>query len=164
MLRAKFRFTETNAYSGNNGRAAILNNTDSANFFYTAGNAGNGGNPQPDGVIIGAGAQILTPETKAEIAQRPGLPTPVASFNITQLGDSVDKIGKDTNFRGLTIFNNVLYYTKGSGGNGVNTVYFVDPTLTICNDANGIGLPPANPILPTTPLAYDPTLRANDGS
>jgi hypothetical protein len=118
----KFHFTETNAYSGNNGRAAIMNSGRRASFFYTAGNAGNGGNPQPDGVIIGAGAQILNPETKAEIAQRPGLPTPVASFNITQLGDTQDKIGKDTNFRGLTIFNNVLYYTKGSGSNGVNTV------------------------------------------
>src|SRR3984885_15276015 len=30
----KFTFTETNAYSGNNGRAAILNNTNGANFFY----------------------------------------------------------------------------------------------------------------------------------
>lgn len=159
----KFHFTETNAYSGNNGRAAIWNNTGDANFFYTAGNAGNGGNPQPDGVIIGAGAQILTPEIKAEIAQRPGLPTPVASFNITQLGDTADKIGKDTNFRGLTIFNNVLYYTKGSGGNGVNTVYFVDPTLTVCNDSNGVGLPPANPTLPTAPMVYDPTLLQTKG-
>ncbi len=159
----KFHFTETNAYSGNNGRAAIWNNTGSTNFFYTAGNAGNGGNPQPDGIIIGAGAQILTPEIKAEIAQRPGAPTPVASFNISQLGDTQDKIGKDTNFRGLTIFNNVLYYTKGSGGNGVNTVYFVDPTLTVCNDSNGVGLPPANPTLPTSPLAYDPTLLQTKG-
>jgi hypothetical protein len=159
----KFHFTETNAYSGNNGRAAILNNSNGANWLYTAGNAGNGGNPQPDGIIIGAGAQILTPEIKAEIAQRPGLPTPVASFNITQLGDPEDKIGKDTNFRGLTIFNNVLYYTKGSGGNGVNTVYFVDPTLTICNDSNGTGLPPADATLPTSPLAYDPTLLQTKG-
>src|SRR6202035_116869 len=38
----KFRFTNTNAYSGNNGRAAILNNTFGANLFYTSGNAGNG--------------------------------------------------------------------------------------------------------------------------
>lgn len=159
----KFHFTETNAYSGNNGRAAVLNNTGGANFFYTAGNAGNGGNPQPDGIIIGAGAQILTPEIRAEIAQRPGLPTPVASFNITQLGDPADKIGKDTNFRGLTIFNNVLYYTKGSGGNGVNTVYFVDPTLTVCNDSNGVSLPPANATLPTAPMAYDPTLLQTKG-
>jgi len=154
----KFHFTLTNAYSGNNGRAAIWNNSDGANFFYTAGNAGNGGNPQPGGVIIGAGTQILNPEIKAEIAQRPGMPTPVGSFNITQLRDKPDKIGKDTNFRGLTIFNNVLYLSKGSGGNGVNTVYWVDPTLTVCNNSNGVGLPSPNTTLPTAPLAYDPSV------
>jgi hypothetical protein len=159
----KFHFTETNAYSGNNGRAAIMNNSNGANVLYTGGNAGNGGNPQPDGIIIGAGAQIMDPQTRAEIAQRPSLPTPVASFNITQIGQPQDKIGKDTNFRGLTIFNNVLYYTKGSGSNGVNTVYFVDPTLTACNDNNGIGLPTAGASLPTAPLAYDPTLLQTKG-
>ncbi|MGA7178751.1 MAG: hypothetical protein WBX11_04075 [Thiobacillaceae bacterium] len=157
----KFHFTKTNAYSGNNGRAAILNNTSPANVLYTAGNAGNGGNPQPDGIIIGAGAQILTPEVKALVAQEPDVPTPVGSFNITQLGDAADKIGKDTNFRGLTIFDNVLYYTKGSGGNGVNTVYFVD---TSGFDAygnpfacpNGTGLPSSSASLPTSPLPYNP--------
>ena len=41
-------FTETNAYSGNNGRAAILDNTGGANVIYTAGNAGNGGQPAAD--------------------------------------------------------------------------------------------------------------------
>src|ERR1700719_4047857 len=53
--KGKFKFTETNAYSGNNGRAAILNNSAGANAIYTSGNAGNGINPQPDGIIIGAG-------------------------------------------------------------------------------------------------------------
>ena len=43
-----FHFTETNAYSGNNGRAAILNDSNGSNFIYTAGNAGNGANPQPN--------------------------------------------------------------------------------------------------------------------
>jgi len=161
--RGEFKFTDTNAYSGNNGRAAILNNADDGNFFYTGGNAGNGGTPQPNGVIIAAGSQILNLETKAERAQRPRLPTPLASFNITQLGDSSDKIGKDDNFRGLTIFNNVLYYTKGSGGNGVNTVYFVDPTFTVCNDSNGIGLPPANAMLPDHRLHYDPKVLQTKG-
>ena len=159
----KFHFTETNAYSGNNGRAAIWNNSGSNNFLYTAGNAGNGGNPQPDGIILGAGSQIMTAQTKALVAQRPGQPTPLASFNITQLGHQQDKIGKDDNFRGLTIFNNVVYYTKGSGSNGINTVYWVDPTLQICNDNNGIGIPPTNATLPTAPLAYDPTLLQSKG-
>ena len=157
----KFRFTLTNAYSGNNGRAAVLNDDRDANVIYTAGNAGNGGNPQPDGVIVGAGAQILTPARKPEVAQSPGAPTPVASFNITQLGDSADKIGKDTNFRGMTVFDNVLYYTKGSGGNGVNTVYFVDTTGHAC--PNGVGLPDPNAALPTSPLAYDPSLLQTQG-
>ncbi len=148
-----FRFTETNAYSGNNGRAAILNDSNGADLFYTAGNAGNGANPQPNGVILGAGAQLVVPQTTSEEAQTPGLPTPVASFSIAELGQKADKIGKDDNFRGLTIFNNVLYYTKGSGGNGVNTVYFVDTTGTAC--PNGVGLPVAGAKLPTKPLTYD---------
>jgi hypothetical protein len=78
--KGKVRFTETNAYSGNNGRAAILNAVDGV--LYAAGNAGNGSNPQPDGVILGAGAQFLIPQVKALVAQNPGLPTPVGSFNI----------------------------------------------------------------------------------
>src|SRR3984957_4223672 len=80
----KFHFTLTNAYSGNNGRAAILN--DAANVIYTSGNAGNGSNPQPNGIIIGAGAQIVNPEFEPEVAQSPGPPTPVGSFNVTELG------------------------------------------------------------------------------
>lgn len=156
-------FTETNAYSGNNGRAAILNNSNGADFFYTAGNAGNGGNPQPDGIIIGAGTQIINPLSQPEVSQRPAQPTPLASFNVTQIGQPQDKIGKDDNFRGLTIFNNVLFLTKGSGSNGVNTVYFVDPTLTVCNDNNGVGLPPASASLPTAPLAYDPSVLQTKG-
>jgi hypothetical protein len=158
----RFHFTKTNAYSGNNGRAAILNDKNGANLLYTAGNAGNGGNPQPNGIIIGAGAQILNDERALLAAQNPGLPTPVGSFNITQLGLKADKIGKDTNFRGLTVFNNVIYLTKGSGGNGINTVYFIDTTGFDANGKplacpNGIGLPGANAALPTTPIFYDAT-------
>ncbi len=105
----RFHFTETNAYSGNNGRAAILNNRHGASVFYLAGNAGNGGNPQPDGVIIGAGAQFVIPSREEEAEQTPSaLPTPLACFNITQVDLPHDKIGKDTNFRGLTVFHNVV--------------------------------------------------------
>jgi hypothetical protein len=161
--QGQFRFTETNAYSGNNGRAAILSEEHGAHAIYMAGNAGNGANPQPDGIIAGAGAQILKPSFAAEpeILQDPGFPTPVGSFNVTQLGDKADKIGKDTNFRGLTIYNNVLYYTKGSGGNGVNTVYFLDTTGKAC--PGGVGLPAANAKLPSWPLAYNPELIQSEG-
>jgi hypothetical protein len=146
----KFTFTETNAYSGNNGRAAVLNNTNGANFFYTAGNAGNGANPQPNGVILGAGAQFIDPSTAPESLQTPAAPTPLGSFSVTLLGNKADKVGKDDNFRGLTIFNNVVYFTKGSGSNGVNTVYFVDTTGTAC--PKGVGIPGTGATLPIAPL------------
>jgi hypothetical protein len=158
----RFHFTKTNAYSGNNGRAAVLNDKNGANVVYTAGNAGNGANPQPNGIVIGAGLQILTPERTPLAEQNPGLPTPVGSFNITQLGSKADKIGKDTNFRGLTVSNNVVYTTKGSGGNGINTVYFIDTTGFDANGKplacpSGVGLPGASASLPTTPIFYDAT-------
>jgi hypothetical protein len=145
-----FTFTETNAYSGNNGRSAILNNSNGANFFYTAGNAGNGNNPQPNGVILGAGTQFIDPSTAPESFQTPTTPTPLGSFSVTLLGDKADKVGKDDNFRGMTIFNNVVYFTKGSGSNGVNTVYFVDTTGTAC--PKGVGIPAAGATLPIAPL------------
>jgi hypothetical protein len=148
-----FHFTETNAYSGNNGRSAILNDLDGNDIFYTAGNAGNGSNPQPDGVILGAGAQLIDELKAPEDSQDPGLPTPVASFNVAELGDKADKIGKDDNFRGMTVFHNVVYYTKGSGSNGVNSVYFVDTTGTAC--PKGTGLPSSSAKLPTSELMYN---------
>jgi hypothetical protein len=156
-----FQFTETNAYSGDNGRGAILNNLNGANVFYTAGNAGNGSNPQPAGVVLGAGAQLITPSWLPEALQNPAGPTPLGSFSVTVLGDKADKIGKDDNFRGIAVFNNVVYYTKGSGSNGVNTVYFVDTTGTAC--PNGVGVPAAGATLPTTALSYDASTLSKDG-
>ena len=150
-------YTETNAYSGNNGRAAVLNSADGV--YYTAGNAGNGGSPEPAGVIAGAGAQIVSQVRSPQRAQLPGQPSPVGAFSVTQLGDKADKIGKDTNFRGLTVHDNVVYLSKGSGGNGVNTVYFIDTTGRAC--PSGVGLPVPGAPLPTTPISYDPaTLQA----
>jgi hypothetical protein len=147
----KWTFTETNAYSGNNGRAAVMAKVGGHYYEYTAGNAGNGANPQPTGVVLGAGTQIITPSSLPESAQNPGSPTPVGSFSVTELGDKADKVGKDDNFRGLTLYNNVLYYTKGSGSNGVNTVYFLDTTGTAC--PNGVGVPAANAPLLTSDIA-----------
>ena len=152
----RFQFTATNAYSGDNGRAAALN--DDADVIYTAGNAGNGSNPQPPGIVLGAGAQLVFPEDLPLAAQVPGIPTPLGSFDVTLLGDKQDKIGKDDNFRGMTVFNNVVYYTKGSGSNGVNTVYFVDTTGSAC--PKGVGLPSPSATLPTTPLAYTSPLAS----
>ena len=78
-------------------------------------------------MIVGAGAQIITPSSpRCPSSPEPGPPTPVGSFNVTELGDKADKVGKDNNFRGLAVYNNVDLLHQGSGGNGVNTVYFVD--------------------------------------
>ncbi len=161
-----FSFTETNAYSGNNGRSALLNNgKDNGKgngFYYMVGNAGNGANPQPVDVILGAGAQFIEATKQQEAQQTPGTPTPLASFSVTQLGAKADKVGKDDNFRGLTVFNNVVYFTKGSGGNGVNTVYFVDTTGKAC-PSGGVGVPVAGAKLPANPLAYDASTVAANG-
>ena len=153
----KFTFTETNAYSGNNGRAAIYN--DDVDAFYTAGNAGNGSNPQPSGVVLGAGTQWIPYAGAPEADQNAGLPTPLGNFSVTQLGDTADKVGKDDNFRGLTLSDNVVYFTKGSGGNGVNTVYFIDTTGKAC--PNGVGLPMNGAPLPSGPVGYSVPLPTN---
>ena len=157
----RFSFTETNAYSGNNGRAAILIDRGGKRFFFTTGNAGNGSNPQPAGVVLGAGSQFIAEATQPEAQQAPGTPSPLASFSVTQLGAPADKIGKDDNFRGMTVFNDVVYMTKGSGSNGVNTVYFVDTTGTAC--PNGTGVPSPKAVLPSAPLTYAASTLATTG-
>jgi uncharacterized protein (TIGR03437 family) len=60
-----------------------------------------------------------------------------------------DKLGKDNNFRGLTIFNNTLYVTKGSGSNGINTVYRVGDKGSLPTLANAASA--AITILPGLP-------------
>jgi hypothetical protein len=151
----KFWFTETNAYSGDNGRAAILN--EGTGLYYTAGNSNNGVGTDTPGVIFGTGAQLVTPAYETEQDQLPGDPTPVGGFGVTQLPaiTKADKLGKDTNFSAVTIHDNVLYYAKGSGSNGIDTVYFVDTTGTAC--PNGVGLPAAGATLPSVPDTYNPT-------
>lgn len=114
------QYTTTNAYNGNNGRAALLA---SNGYYYMAGNGGNG-NGSND-TTAGTGLQLLTPGVNATAAT-PGT-TQVGSYNITQNGYQADKSAKDNNFRGLTTFNNNIYFTKGSGSNGINTVYTVTP-------------------------------------
>ena len=150
-----FNFTETNAYSGDNGRAAITNDEHGQNLLYTAGNAGQSKSP-PSNVVLSAGAQLITPSLLPEADQNPGPPTPLGSFNITELGYPLDKATKDNNYRAIAIHNDVIYYTKGSGGNGINTVYFVDTTGKAC--PNGVGLPQPGAQLPTSP----PTLTVQN--
>ncbi len=109
--------TLTGAYTGNNGRAAVLAQNGQ---YYTAGNAGNGNGDVS--VVNGNGIQQVTPGTNNTSV------SPIGAYNITQNGYTADKTSKDSNYRGLTIFNNTLYATKGSGSNGINTIYQVGAT------------------------------------
>ena len=131
--RGHLEITEGNAYSGDNGRGAIKGN----GLYYTVGNdnSGNLSKKQVTSTIIGeelvhsTGAELLVP------GQTPPVPPNIAKigdFEINQVIEpstglpyALDKAGKDDNFRGITIFHNTLYVTKGSGGNGINTVYQV---------------------------------------
>jgi hypothetical protein len=113
--------TESNAYSGDNSRAAIKANS----LYYTTGNDNDGGLSKAELSSTQVGINLVN-STGAELLV-PGQ-SPLAPPNITMIGRlefGTDKPGKDTNFRGLTVFNNTLYVTKGSGSNGVNTVYQV---------------------------------------
>jgi uncharacterized protein (TIGR03437 family) len=144
--------TPTNAYSGNNGRAAILSN----GHYYMTGN-GNNGAMTPTNVITAVGVEIATPGQAANT-----VPQQVGSFDITQINpatgqayavDPKNKPGKDNNFRGLTIFNNTLYVSKGSGSNGIDTVYQVGAAGTLPTMATAASAPIA-------PLPGFPTISA----
>ena len=123
-----FQFTDGNAYSGDNGRAAIKGGN---GLYYMVGND-NSGDLSKKQVSTTYDGIALSNATGAELLY-PGLTPPVPP-NIEMIGRFLiagDKPGKDTNFRGITIFNNTLYVSKGSGGNGINTVYQVGTAGTL---------------------------------
>ena len=91
----------------------------------------------------GRARSCVTPSIGRRPCQNPGGPTPVGSFDITQLGQPARQGRQGHNFRGITIHDNVVYYTKGSGGNGINTVYFIDTTGKACPGAASASRSPA---------------------
>ncbi|HKN77469.1 MAG TPA: hypothetical protein VJW94_19985 [Candidatus Acidoferrum sp.] len=113
--------TDGNAYSGDNGRAAIKASNGN---YYMAGNDNNGNIGKKQLALTVPGFELIN-ATGAELLL-PGLIPPVPP-NVAMIGrlefESTDKPGKDTNFRGITIFNNTVYVSKGSGGNGINSVF-----------------------------------------
>jgi hypothetical protein len=126
--------TTTNAFNGNNGRAAIA----TAGGYYLVGNAGNGsGSAQ---TTLNTGVQFLS---AAASNGGLGTNTQVGQYNITQQGYAADKTAKDNNFRGETVFNNTLYVSKGSGSNGIDTVYQVGNTGSLpTGSSNAISVLP----------------------
>jgi predicted heme/steroid binding protein len=103
--------TQTLAYGGNNGRSAILAPNGQ---YYTVGNSNNGSGT-PSQLTTSTGLEVVTPGS-----------TPNSTMvDPTFTSVSGNKAGKDSNFRGLTLFDGTLYFTKGSGSNGIDTVYEV---------------------------------------
>jgi hypothetical protein len=122
-----FTTTQTLAYGGNNGRGAVLGPN---GLLYTVGNSNNGsGTPSQ-----------LTTSTGLEVV-KPGSTPNSTMIDPTFTSKPGDKAGKDSNFRGLTEFNGSLFFTKGSGSNGIDTVYTVSnpggelPTAATASDA-----------------------------
>jgi len=128
-----FSYTPTINYGGNNGRAALLS---SNGLYYTVGNANNGNASTfgsntnftiPD-VTETTGVEVVTPINAATVNVAIPSGNSAEVNPLLQLGENkgkVDKAGKDDNFRGITEHNGALYFTKGSGSNGIQTVYTV---------------------------------------
>jgi hypothetical protein len=139
-----FSYTPTINYGGNNGRSGLLG---SNGLYYTVGNANNGNaaafgtannGTNPD-VTETTGVEAVTPINAAtsNVAIPAGNSAevdPLLQFTFT--AGKPDKPGKDDNFRGITEFGGALYFTKGSGSNGMQTVYTVPTLPTVANAAS----------------------------
>jgi hypothetical protein len=128
-------YTDGDAYSGDNSRASIKADNE---LYYSVGNDNSGGlskKQMPEtqlGIDLShsTGAELFVPGTTPLVPPNNNM----ISYFVSVSGD---KPGKDTNFRGLTIFNNTIYVAKGSGGNGINTVYQLGAAGTLPTTGNG---------------------------
>jgi hypothetical protein len=138
-----FSYTPTINYGGNNGRAGLLGTN---GLYYTVGNANNGNattfgssnGTNPD-VTETTGLEVVKPINSWTAGVT--IPTnnstevdPLVQYPLGKNG-ALDKPGKDNNYRGLTEFNGALYFTKGSGSNGMDTVYTVNSLPTLASAA-----------------------------
>jgi len=140
--RGELSYTPTVDYGGNNGRSALLG---ANGLYYTVGNANNGNadtfgssnGTDPD-VTETTGLVVVNPidARHAYAAIPPGNSAevdPLLQYTFT--AGKPDKPGKDDNYRGLTEYQGALYFTKGSGSNGMDTVYTVGSLPTVANAA-----------------------------
>ncbi|MGH7440945.1 MAG: hypothetical protein ACRENE_35170 [Polyangiaceae bacterium] len=136
-----FSYTPTINYGGNNGRSGLLG---SNGLYYTVGNANNGNastfgpnGTSPD-VTETTGLEVVTPIDAAtsSVAIPAGNSAEVDPLVEMKFGTKLDKAGKDDNFRGITEYGGALYFTKGSGSNGVDTVYTVSSLPTVAGAAS----------------------------
>ena len=139
----RLSYTPTIDYGGNNGRSALLG---SDGLYYTVGNANNGNattfgpNGTTPDVTETTGLEVVKPINAwtASAAIPSGNSAEVDPLIQYPLGKSgaLDKPGKDNNYRGITEFNGALYFTKGSGSNGMDTVYTVSSLPSLANAAS----------------------------
>ena len=139
-----FAYTPTVDYGGNNGRSTLLSRD---GLYYAVGNSNNG-NADTFGASNGTNPDVtettglevvnpingrtvnvtIPPNNSAEV-------DPLIQYPLGKKG-ALDKPGKDNNYRGVTEFNGALYFTKGSGSNGMDTVYTVSTLPTLANAAS----------------------------
>lgn len=138
-----FSYTPTNDYGGNNGRSALLG---SNGLYYAVGNANNGNaatfgsasnGTNPD-VTETTGLEVVNPidATTSSVTIPAGNSAEVNPLLQYNFSGKLDKPGKDNNYRGVTEYNGALYFTKGSGSNGMQTVYTVAGLPTVANAAS----------------------------
>ncbi|HUN27885.1 MAG TPA: hypothetical protein VMU67_16405 [Steroidobacteraceae bacterium] len=137
--RGHFSYTPTIAYGGDNGRAALLG---ANGLYYAVGNSNNG-NADTFGPSNGTNPDV-TETTGLEVVQpidgwsyAVPIPAndsaevdPLLQYDLGKKG-APDKPGKDNNYRAVTEFAGALYFSKGSGSNGMDTVYTVSTLPTV---------------------------------
>jgi hypothetical protein len=155
-VSGKLTYTPTIDYGGNNGRSALLG---SNGLYYAVGNANNGdaatfgsNGTNPD-VTETTGLEVVKPingknafvaiptNNSAEVdpfLQYCRNVTPNPLISPCPVAKNADKAGKDDNYRGVTEFGGALYFTKGSGSNGIDTVYTVSSLPTLANAASAV--------------------------
>jgi hypothetical protein len=139
--QGNFSYTPTINYGGNNGRSALLG---SNGLYYTVGNANNGNattfgpnGTNPD-VTETTGLEVVTPINGASsnVTIPAGNSAEVDPLIQFKFGPKPDKAGKDNNYRGITEYGGALYFTKGSGSNGIDTVYTVSSLPSVADAAS----------------------------
>jgi hypothetical protein len=139
--KGNFTYTPTLDYGGNNGRSALLGSN--RLYYYVVGNANNGNantfgssnGTNPD-VTETTGLEVVNPINASVVNATIASASSAEVDPLLQLtfgAGKPDKPGKDNNYRGVTEFGGALYFTKGSGSNGIDTVYTVNSLPTVDN-------------------------------
>ena len=137
---------ESNAYSGDNPRAAI---SVDGTQFYMAGNADSTIAKDGTGPGTTIGVRYGTPGSSVSIE--------LGVYLATDRPDETAKQHvKDSNFRAIGIFGGNLYVAKGSGGNGDDGIFQVQD-----GTSNGLPLGTGNTVVPLfSAPATDPVSKA----